>query len=53
LDELHLIIGVAVRTGATAMLSIEEKNGDVHFPIALTNEMMRAAPEWQVFLADA
>jgi hypothetical protein len=35
------------------MLSIEEKNGNVHFPIALTHEVVRAAPEWQVFLADA
>jgi hypothetical protein len=53
LDELDLVVRVTVRARASAWLAVEEEHGDVHIAVALADEVMRAALEWQILLTNA
>jgi hypothetical protein len=50
LNELHFIIGVAVRARPTARLAIEQEDGYADLAVACADKMMGAAPERQIRL---
>jgi len=53
LDELDLVIRMAMRTGPASGLAIEEKDGDANVAVVGSNEMVRAPLKGQVFLTDS
>jgi hypothetical protein len=53
LDELDLVVGMAMRTGPASGLAIEEKDGHANVAVVGANEMVRAPLEGQVFLTDS
>ena len=52
-NELDLIIWMTVRTRAAARSAVEEEDGTVHIAVVGADEVMRAAPEWKVFLTNS
>jgi hypothetical protein len=51
--ELDLIVGMSVGPGTASGKGAEEEHGDVHVAVIGPDELVRAAPKWQVLLADA
>jgi hypothetical protein len=52
-DELHLVVRMTMRARTTAGESSKEEHGDIHVAIVGSNELVRAALERQILLANA
>src|SRR2546422_4923795 len=50
--ELDLVVRMAMGSGTPPGESAEEERGDTHVPLIGSDEVMRAALEWQVLLTD-
>jgi hypothetical protein len=51
--ELNFIVGVTMGSGSASRQSTQKKYGDVHVAVIGPDELVGAAPERQVFLADS
>jgi hypothetical protein len=51
--ELDLIVGMPMRSRATAREGAEKKHGDIHVAVISPDELMRAALKREVLLTDA
>jgi hypothetical protein len=50
--ELNLVVGMPMRTGTAAGHSAEKIDRDAHVTVVGSDELMRAALEWQVLLSN-
>jgi len=53
LDELNLVVRMDVRFGPGSRQAVKEKNGNVHFTLVGTHEVVRASAKGQVRATNA